>query len=165
MKVICISGSVGTGKTTLAKRLAKKLSYKYIDINKIIKEQNLREKYDRKRKCYVIDVKKLNKAIISLIKSLSGTFAGAGGRERSRKGVIIDSHLSHYLPKKYVDLCIITKSGLKIQEKRLKKRGYNKAKIKENIECEIFDVCLNEAKEAGHNVLVVDTTKGVNKNP
>jgi len=71
MKVICISGSVGTGKTTLAKRLAKKLSYKYIDINKIIKEQNLREKYDRKRKCYVIDTKKLNKALISHIKLLN----------------------------------------------------------------------------------------------
>ena len=76
--------------------------------------------------------------------------------------MIIDSHLSHHLPKKYVDLAIITKTELKILEKRLKKRRYNKDKIRENLDCEIFDICLNEAKEAKHKILVVDTTKGIN---
>jgi broad-specificity NMP kinase len=46
----------------------------------------------------------------------------------------------------------------------LKKRRYGKNKVKENVECEIFDVCLNEAKEKGHKILVIDTTKGI-KNP
>jgi len=162
MKTIIISGSVGTGKTTIAKKLAKKLKYRYVDVNKIIKEKKLREKYDKKRRCYVIDTEKLNKSLISLIKSSDTSLARAGGREKSIKGIIIDSHLSHYLPKKYVDLCIITKCNLKTQEKRLKKRRYNKAKIRENVECEIFDVCLNEAKELKHKVMIIDTTKGIN---
>ncbi len=157
MKVIVISGSVGTGKTTLAKKLAKKLNYKYLDVNKIIKEHKLAESYDKKRKCYVVDVKKLNKVIIDIIKSLEG-------RQGTVSGIIIDSHLSHYLPKRYVDLCIITKCSLKTLEKRLRKRGYNKAKIRENLDCEIFDVCLNEAKELKHKVLVVDTTRGIEIN-
>jgi len=148
MKVICISGTPGTGKTFLAKNLAKKTRYILINLNKILKENKLKEKYDQKRKCYIIDTKKLNRILIDLIK-------------KSKQDIIIDSHLSHYLPKKYVDLCIITKCDLKILEKRLKKRRYPKTKIRENLDCEIFDVCFNEAKENKHKVIIIDTSDGV----
>ena len=153
MKVIVVTGSVGSGKTTLSAKLAKELRFRYIDVNKLVKEYNLSESYDRKRKCKVVDVKKLNRALIDKINLFKGDF---------EKGVIIDSHMSHYLPKKYVDLCIVAKCSLKVLEKRLKKRRYGKEKVKENIECEIFDICLNEAREAKHKVIVIDTTKGIN---
>jgi len=152
MKVIIVTGSVGTGKTTLAKKLSKQLKFKYIDVNKLIKENKLSSGYDRKRKCKIVDIKKLNKSSIKTINNY----------KIIQKGVVIDSHFSHYLPKKYVDLCIVTKCSLKELNKRLKKRGYNKNKIKENLECEIFDICLNEAKEAKHKVIVINTTKGIN---
>ncbi len=148
MKVICVSGTPCTGKTTLAKRLAKQASYKYIDVNKLIKDNKLNESYDRKKKCYVVDVKKLNKILIGLIKEKD-------------KNLVIDSHLSHHLPKKYVNLCIITKCDLKILEKRLIKRKYLKSKIRENLDCEIFDICLNEAKENKHKIKIVDTSKKI----
>lgn len=152
MKTIIVTGTPGTGKTTLAKKLSKKLSYEYIDVNEVIKENKLKEGYDRKKKSYLIDVKKLNKSLIKVINN-----------SKKNKGIIIDSHLSHYLPKKYVNLCIVTKCDLKKLESRLKKkRKYPKAKIRENLDCEIFDVCLNEAKEAGHKIIVIDTTKGLN---
>jgi len=146
--IIAVSGSVGTGKTTLSKKLAKKLGYKYVDVSAIIRKHRLSEGYDKVKKCEIVDVKKLNKVIMKEIKDKA----------------VIDSHLSHYLPKKYVDLVIITKCNLKALEKRLQKKKYDKKKIKENLEVEIFDVCLNEAKDAGHKVLVVDTTKKVNIN-
>ncbi len=145
MKTVVVSGTPCAGKTTLAKKLAKTKNYKYIDVNKIIKEYKLKESYDKKKKCYVIDVKKLNRLLVKIIKE-------------SKENLVIDSHLSHYLPKKYVDLCIITKCELKILERRLKKRRYANSKIRENLDCEIFDVCLNEAKENKHKVKVVDTT-------
>lgn len=145
MKVIIISGTPGTGKTTLAKNIAKNTGSIYVDVNKVISESNLEEEYDQKRKCKVIDTKKLNKILINLIKD-------------SKKTLIIDSHLSHYLPKKYVDLCVITKCDLKILKKRLIKRKYSPKKIEENLECEIFDVCLNEAIENKHQVKIIDTT-------
>ena len=78
---------------------------------------------------------------------------------KSKKLLVIDSHLSHYLPKKYVKLCVVTKCDLKVLKKRLEKRKYSKGKVRENLDAEIFDVCLNEAKELGHKVKVVDTTK------
>jgi len=37
MEVICITGTPGTGKTTLAKKLAKKLDFCYLDVNESIK--------------------------------------------------------------------------------------------------------------------------------
>lgn len=145
MKVIVISGSVATGKTTLAKKLAKEKNYQYIDVNKLIKEKKLSSGYDRKRKAKIIDIKKLNKALISLIK-------------KSKKSLVIDSHLAHYLPKKYVNEVIITKCNLKELKKRLQKRKYSKEKINENLQVEIFDLCYIEAKELGHKVKVVITS-------
>ena len=153
MKVIIVTGSVASGKTTLAERLSKKLNFEYLDANKIINK--ISEGYDKKRKSKIVDVKKLNKNLIKEIndfKSLNKKTNIKKNNKKIVKGLIIDSHLSHYLPKRYVDLCIVTKCDLKKLEKRLKKRGYSKEKIRENLDAEIFDVCLNEAKELGHNV-------------
>lgn len=146
MKVILLSGSVGTGKTTLAKKIAKKHSYKYIDLNKIMIKNRLCSGYDKKLKTYLIDIKKSNKLMISLIKE---------AKINNEKGIVIDSHLSHYLPAKYADVCIITKTSLNNLKKRLEKRGYTKNKMKENIEAEILDVCLVEALENKHKVKIV----------
>lgn len=152
LMIIAVSGSVGTGKTTLSKRLAKELGYDYVDVSDIIKKHKLNEGYDRAKKCWIVDVKKLNRVLGEKIKEA----------KKNKVGLVIDSHMSHYLPKKYVDLVIITKCSLKTLANRLKKKKYSKSKIKANLEVEIFDVCFNEAKEAGHKVLVVDTTKGIN---
>ena len=95
MKVIIVSGSVGTGKTTIAKKIAKEKNYKYVDINNLIIKNKLHQGYDKKLKTRLVDTKILNKFLINLIENSAG------------KGMVIDSHLSHYLPEKYVDLCII----------------------------------------------------------
>ncbi|MEA3429652.1 MAG: AAA family ATPase [Nanoarchaeota archaeon] len=150
MVTIIVTGSVGSGKTTLSEKLAKSLDFSYIDVNKVISNNQLCEEFDKKRDCVVVDEKKLGKILVDLIKS-------------SNKSLVIDSHMSYFVPKKYVDLCIVTVcENLKELEKRLKRRKYSKDKIKENLEAEIFQVCLNEAKEAGHDLLVVETSQGYN---
>ena len=213
MKVICVSGTPGTGKTILAKKLAKKLNFYYIDVNELISKHKLYEGYDRKRKTKIVDINKLNKKIIGVIdvfkmsvncKATSDhaqkpkvfdkyNFIGIAPMSSARRtklikkiilnirsnnkdslknfkkikkydGIIIDSHLSHYLPRKYVDFCIVTKCDIKELNKRLKKKKFHKGKIQENIQAEIFDVCYNEALERKHKVLVVNTAKGFNIN-
>jgi adenylate kinase len=154
MNLIIITGSVATGKTTLALKLGKRLDYPVLDVKKFIEDKNISEAFDKKRRCKIIDLDKLNKALIKEIRKVE--------KAHMPDGIVIESHLSHYLPEKYVDLCIVTKCGLKELEGRLKRRGYNKSKIRENLDCEIFDVCLNEAREAGHKVLVINATKRLN---
>ncbi len=149
MKAIIISGTPGTGKSALAKLLSQKLDLKNLNLKPLLKKNS--EGYDRKKQCHIINTKKLNKEIIKIIK-------------QSKENLILSSHLLHRLPKKYVNLCIITKcSDLKKLKQRLQKRKYSKKKIEENLQCEIFDICLNEAKKKKHNILVVDTCKKIDQ--
>ena len=143
--IIAVSGTPGTGKTRLSKKLAKALKYKYLDVKKLIAEKKLSVGYDRKRKCEIVDTRKLNIVLIRLIKD--------------NPYLVIDSHLSHYLPKEYVHRCIITTCKLDELKKRLEERNYSEGKVAENLEAEIFETCLTEAEEAGHKVITVDTTK------
>lgn len=143
--IIAVSGTPGTGKTRLSKKLARALKYKYLDVKKLIAEKKLNSGYDRKRKCQIVDQKKLNTAMMRIIKS--------------NPDLVIDSHLSHYLPKEYVHRCIITTCELDELKRRLEERGYPEGKVAENLEAEIFETCLTEAEEAGHKVMTIDTTK------
>ncbi|HLC86573.1 MAG TPA: adenylate kinase family protein [Candidatus Nanoarchaeia archaeon] len=152
MKTICVTGSVASGKTTIAKELSKKLKYKYIDVSELIKENKLQGKYIKKLDTHEVDAEKLNKFLERLIKE-------------SKENLIIDSHLSHYLDTKYIDLCIVCKCEIKDLKKRLEAREYSKDKIRENLDAEIFDVCLVEALENKHKIIVVNTSENnLNKN-
>src|SRR3989344_4112430 len=114
-KCIIVTGTPCTGKTTIAKSISKYFSYDYIDVNKVIKKYRLDEKYDKKRKCDVVDEKKLAKVLRDMIKI-------------SDNSIVLDSHMSHYVDPKYVNLCIVTRCNLKKLKQRLKKRGYDKDK-------------------------------------
>ncbi len=150
MRVVICTGSPGTGKSTISKMIAKKLKASYVDVNKLIKKYNLSVGYDKERKSKIIDIGKLKKVLAKLVKE-------------SKKSLVIDSHLSHYLDRKLVDLCIVVKCDIKVLKKRLAKRGYHKSKIRENLDAEIFDICLMEAMALGHKVKVVDTSKSLNR--
>ena len=146
-KLIAISGTPGTGKSTLAKYLAKKMKYFRLDLSAYYPE--LSKGYNFKKHCYEINLEKLK----SLVK-----------KTKKNRDLIIDSHISHLLPRKEVNLCIIvTCSDLKKLQKRLQKRGYSPQKIRENLDAEIFQVCLMEAKEMKHKVIVVDSSPRIDK--
>ena len=134
--IISISGTPGTGKTRLAKKLAKDLKFKYIDGNKVISLHHLRESHDSKRMCHIIDVNKFSRAVLDMVLGNS----------------IVDSHLSHHLKK--AGLCIVCRSELAKLKKRLEKRGYPPSKVRENLDAEIFEVCLSEAIELGQTVII-----------
>lgn len=144
---IIVTGTPGTGKTVLAKKIAKAFNYKYLDVKSLLEKSKICEGFDAQKECLIIDPKKLAKLLIELIKK--------------DNRLVIDSHLSHYLPKKYVKLCVVCKCDISELKKRLKERGYNEQKIRDNLDAEIFDMCLTEAQEQyKHNVLIVDTTEG-----
>lgn len=149
MKTFLITGTPGTGKTFLAKKLSLLLGYAYFDVNSLVKKAHLYSSYDRKRRSYVVDEAKLAIELSKVRKK---------AMQAGQKGLVFDSHLSHFLPSRLADLCIVARCSLKTLRKRLAKKGYPAAKVRENLEAEIFEVCLSEARELGHKVLVFETT-------
>lgn len=135
---IAITGVPCVGKTTVSKLLAKKLNYKYIDINDLAKKLNAYIGYDKRVKSKIVDVKKISKYI-----------------NRLKGDYVIDGHFSHLMN---ADLIIILRINPKILEKRLKKRYKKlKEKIKENLDAEILGVISSECIEK--NAWEIDVSK------
>ncbi|MBN2454846.1 adenylate kinase family protein [Candidatus Woesearchaeota archaeon] len=153
MKTVLVTGTPGTGKTVIAKKLSLLLNYAYFDVAQFIKKAHLYSKYDRKRACYVVEAKKLVRELLKVREK---------ALKRGEKGIIFDSHMSHFLPCSKADLCIVTRCALKTLSQRLTKRGYSKSKIRENLDAEIFDTCLVEAVDNRHKIVAFDTTKKKN---
>jgi adenylate kinase len=149
--IIVITGTPGTGKTKVSQILSKRIKANVIGVSEFVKKQKLYEHYDLELRTYVVDEKKLSK---ELEKHIKEKFKG--------NNVIVDGHLSHYLRKGFVDICIVLRCSIAELNKRLLKRKYSKAKIKENLESEIFDICEEEARESQKLVIAIDTS---NKSP
>lgn len=156
---LLVTGTPGTGKTALARKLSLLLGYTYFDVGLFVKKAHLYSSYDTKRRTYVVDEAKLAR---ELIKVREKALDASESSKTGKKGVIFDSHMSHYLPSKYSDLCIVTSCSLKTLQQRLIRKGYSQAKVRENLDAEIFDACLTEAQGNGHKVLKFDTTTAKN---
>lgn len=148
-KVIIITGTPGTGKTAIAKKLSLLLRINYIDVNNLITSKKLYSGYDKTRNTKIVPIQPLIRKLSEIILT-------------SENSLIIDSHLSHFLPASLVDLCIVTKCSLKELKKRLEAKKYSQKKVRENLDAEIFDVCLSEANEQGHKILIIDTSRKIN---
>lgn len=148
-RVIIVTGTPSTGKTTLAKRIEKQYRLTRLDVNAIIKNSKLRDGYDQKNKCWIVDEARFAVALEKIVRE----------KRKKKEKIVIDSHLSHCLNPQLVDLCLVTRCDLDELYRRLKRKQYPKNKIEENMECEIMEVCLQEAYDKKHTLIVVDTTK------
>ncbi len=145
LKIICVTGTPGSGKSTLTRRLALALHCEYIDLNEALKKAGLAESFDAERKCWVINIDKMEEVVDRLL-----------SKYEDAEYIIIDSHLSHDLPSTLVDLVIITICETEILAMRLRERKYDEKKVQENVQAEIFQVC---AEENGHTMMIVNTTE------
>jgi len=136
---IAITGTPGTGKTSVAKLLAKKLGWKFIDLYKLARESRCISGFDEKRKCDIIDTKKLAKVV-------------SGEPEHA----VLDAHYSHEMP---VDAVFVLKTNPGILRARLREKGWPDRKIEENVQAEIMEVCKTESLELGRKTFEVDTTR------
>ncbi len=146
MKVIAVTGTAGSGKTFFAKKLARKKGYLYFDTAAFLKKHKIYDRYNKKLATYEVDTDKFVTVMSDVLKGLV---------KEGWKGVVLDGHLSHYLSSRLIDLVYIVRCDVKELRKRLKKRGYKKNKIEENVEAEIMETCLIEAKDFGHKIKVI----------
>ncbi len=165
--IITITGTPGTGKTYFAKKLAKKMQATYLNLNDYIKTHKLYSAYDKKAKTFDVDSKTLKKlpALLELKKyqskqiifqdiELQSTVKNIlRAAKKTPHTIIIDSHMSHYVKS---DLCFVMTCPIKTLHTRLRKRNYPKQKIIDNVQSEIFEICLDEAKDLKRNVIIVE---------
>lgn len=146
--VIALTGTPGTGKSSAAEFLKKK-GFAVIELNSEIKKRKLYSAYDRKRKTYVADFGKMEKFLKTELKQ----------EKYLNKHVIIDSHLSHLLSSRIVGAVVVLRCEPAVLEKRLKRKGWNAEKIRENVEAEIIGLIEYESRKKHRKVFVIDTTR------
>ena len=71
-------------------------------------------------------------------------------------GLVVDFHSSDFFPERFFDVVIVLRTSNDILYKRYEERGYNEDKIKNNIEAEIFGVCLEEATSSYSSEIIVE---------
>lgn len=73
-------------------------------------------------------------------------------------GNVVDFHTCDFFPERWFDLVIVLRADNTTLFDRLHKRGYSDKKVAENVECEIMQVVLQEARESYAPEIVQELT-------
>jgi adenylate kinase len=151
--LIGLTGTPGTGKTSVSNLLKEEYGYKIIHLNELIKEEHLYSEVDTKRDSVIADMEQVIARINDLIRN-DLTWESDNNRGKNDEITIIESHLSHHI----TDIVIVLRASPDELRKRLSKRKYSAAKIQENVEAEALDVILVESFEWCDQVFEINTT-------
>jgi len=138
--IISLTGTPGSGKTAISSCLREK-GETVIDLNRYIEENGLKERFDRKRDTYNVDVNRLNTSLKASVPKEGNVF--------------LDGHLSHFLD---CDMIIVVRCSPSVLYERLKRRNYPEQKIRENVQAEALDVILCESSDSDAHVFEIDNT-------
>ncbi|KAK3709905.1 hypothetical protein QZH41_020019 [Actinostola sp. cb2023] len=130
---ILITGTPGTGKSVTATELAQRTGLNYINVGEFAKENDLYEGWDNDLECHVLDEDKV-------IDEMEDVMTDGGN--------IVDYHGCELFPERWFDIVFVLRTDNTALYDRLQQRGYTDKKLTNNIECEIFQTILEEAKES-----------------
>lgn len=137
---LLITGTPGTGKTTTACALAEAAQLRHINIGDLVRGKDLHDGWDDELDCYIINEDLVCDELEDMM---------------TQGGNIVDYHGCDFFPERWFDLVVVLQTENSILYDRLKNRGYSDAKLKNNIECEVFQMLLEEAKESYREEIVL----------
>lgn len=140
---IIITGTPGVGKTTHCQELANKTGLHHLDINDVVKKHSIGESSN--------DPDDPNTKIVDEDRLLDCI-----ENDLEEGGQIIDWHACDLFPVALIDLVCVVRCDNKILYDRLKARNYGEKKLQENMDCEIMEVLLQEARDAYDEEMVVE---------
>jgi len=139
---ILVTGTPGTGKSTLVQRLVAEASgMRAVDIGELVKAKQCHSGWDDEYQTYVLDEDKLLDELED---------------EMEAGGVILEYHAAELFPERWFDLVLVTRSDNGMLHDRLTSRGYSGKKLDDNIEAEIMQLILDEARESYADEIVVE---------
>lgn len=130
---ILVTGTPGVGKSTLCERLSSQTGLRWLEISKIAKENNCLEEFDEEYQCPVLDEDKLLDGLEAIM---------------CQGGNIVDYHSSEFFPERWFDVVFVLRTDNSALFDRLMSRGYTGKKLEDNVDCEIFQISLEEAKNS-----------------
>ena len=139
---VLVTGTPGTGKSTFAAALAEEISWmRHVNVGELVRERGWHAGWDEQFECHVLDE---DKACDGL------------EEEVGKGGCVVDYHSCEFFPERWFDLVVVLRARTEVLYERLTKRGYSDRKRDENMECEIMQVVLEEARAAYSPDIVVE---------
>ncbi|KAF2999382.1 factor activating pos9 [Curvularia kusanoi] len=140
---IILTGTPGVGKTTHAEQLASATGLKHVSVNQIVKDEGFHEGKDEETGSWIVDEDKL----LDYLEERNIAEEG---------GSILDWHACDLFPERWIDLVVVLRCDSTTLYDRLTARGYKDKKLDENMDSEIMQVLLDEAREAYKEEIVVE---------
>uniref|UniRef100_A0A8D2IBS6 Adenylate kinase isoenzyme 6 n=1 Tax=Urocitellus parryii TaxID=9999 RepID=A0A8D2IBS6_UROPR len=123
----------GVGKTTLGKELTSRSGLKrlkYFNMGDLAQEGQLYNGYDEEYDCPILDEDRVVDELENQMRE---------------GGTIVDYHGCDFFPERWFHVVFVLRTDSSVLYKRLETRGYGEKKLKDNIQCEIFQVLYEEA--------------------
>jgi adenylate kinase len=144
---ILVTGTPGTGKTTVSRLLAKALRAHYVNPGTLLKREGTDYTYDENRKTRIVSLKRMRISLTELAR-------------RVDRGMVVDSHVPLRITSSRLVRVIVLRCHPKILEQRLSRKRWPKRKTSENLQAEILDICLWDAVQnyGWKRIVEIDTT-------
>lgn len=162
---ILITGTPGVGKSALSALIAERLRMRLINVGELVKQHSCHEGMDTEFDSYILDEDKLLDIMEPMMIAFETENNENGSSEADdsdedddsilpKNGNVVDFHSCDFFPERYFDLILVLRASTDVLFDRLVKRGYSDKKRDENMECEIMQVVLSEARESYPEELV-----------
>eukprot|EP00930_Biecheleria_cincta_P097764 TRINITY_DN89447_c0_g1_i1.p1 TRINITY_DN89447_c0_g1~~TRINITY_DN89447_c0_g1_i1.p1 ORF type:complete len:173 (+),score=47.49 TRINITY_DN89447_c0_g1_i1:207-725(+) len=129
---VLVTGTPGVGKTSFCEALAEATGFTHLEVSKMVREKRLYREWDDEMDCSIFDEEMVGDALEPLLEP--------GGN-------LVDFHSSSFVDESWFDLVVVLRADTATLYDRLERRHYPETKVKQNVEAEIFQTCLEEVHE------------------